>query len=130
VFHTLVGLKKRKAVLLTVPTPGGVVAADPDPPAPVVPAETVPNGAAVGGGFGACAGEVGRVVGVVAGGADAGDEVAAPGVTGSVGCPAITEVGEADLPFVTTGLVTFLLPAVAALRLVAFARLCDVLRRL
>ena len=102
--------------------------ADPDPPAPVVPAETVPSGATVEGGLDAR--EVGRVVGVAAGAVDAGADATAPGVVGSFGCPALTGVGEADFPFGTTGSVTFVPLAVGALRLEAFARLCDFLCRL
>jgi hypothetical protein len=130
VFHTLVGLKKRKAVLLTVPTSGGVVDDDPDPPESGLPADTGPSGASVTGRFGGWAGEAGRGVGMLAGAVDAGDEAAAPVVIGPFGCPAVTGEGAPDLRLVTVGFVTFVRLLGATLRLVAFARLWDVLCRL
>jgi hypothetical protein len=129
-FQTLAGLKKRKPALPAVPRTGDVVDAEPDPPTPGLPAATALSGAEVAGGFDGCAGEAGRAVSVVAGAAEAGDEAAAPSVIGPFGCPALTGVAEPDLRLVTVGFVTFVRLAGAALRLVAFARLCDVLCRL
>ena len=117
-FQTLVALKKRKIVVLAVPTPGGVVNDDPDPPGPGLPAETGPSGAESAGGFGGCAGKA--AVGVVAGAAEAGDEAAATGVIGLFGCPVLTGEDAPDLLFVTVGFVTFVRLPEPTLRLAAF----------
>ncbi len=130
IFQTLVGLKKRKIVLPAEPTPGGVVNDGPDPPGLGLPAGTGPSGAEVTGRFGGREGEAGRAVGVVAGAAEAGDEAAEPGVIGLCGCPVFTGEDAPGLRFVTVGFATFVRLRGATLRLVAFARLCDVLCRL
>jgi hypothetical protein len=125
----LVGLKKREIVLLAVPT--GAVDEASDPAVAGWPTETGAGGVEVVGDV-----AVGAAVGAVeAGGAaatveagpavpvEAGDEAGAPVAVGPLGCPALTDVGEVELPL-TVGFVTF------ALRLVTFARLRDVLCRL
>ena len=115
----LVGLKKRNAVLVTVPTPGEVAVAEPDPPAPAVFTATglgsVPIVAMVGCG----AGEMGRAPGVGSDGLGVADF--APGVTGPLGRPALTGEGDADLPIVTVRFVTGVVRLVfVSLRLAAF----------